>query len=264
MRDTALDPRGFARLSGRRAEIVAAVGAAGSVAVAELAARLGVSEETIRRDVRLLAADGFVRKRHGAVLRPDPTMEPPLNRRMRENADAKARIASRVATLVDDGDTVLLDTGSTTIFVAHALAGRRGLKVVTNSAEAARILAADGHAGIYLAGGEMRGDDGAVFGPQAVAFVSGFFAKTAILSAGAVDAEAGLMVFDPREAAFSQAMIAQAERVIVAADRSKFGRRAFARVCGVDRIDTLVTDAAPPADLAARLAEAGARVLVAG
>lgn len=251
------------RLSSRQLALVQLVRAHGRLSVSALAERLEVSEETVRRDVRPLAAEGLLRKVHGAVTPPDPATEPPLQRRMLENVEAKQRIARLAAEQIEDGDSVMLDTGSTTIYVARELAARRGLKVVTNSSEAARVLAMAEGASVFLAGGEMRGDDGAVFGPQATAFVGQFFARWAILSIGAIDAEHGLMDYHAREAEFSQALIARADRVVVVADSSKFRRRAFARVCGLERIDMVITDAPPGAEAAARLAECGVEVLVA-
>jgi DeoR family glycerol-3-phosphate regulon repressor len=260
-----LDPAADAeigRLSVRQLEILRLVRAQGRMSVAALAARLEVSEETVRRDLRPLAADGLVLKTHGAVVLPDPLTEPPLKRRMLENVEAKARIARAAAAEIEDGDSVMLDTGSTTIFVARELSARRGLTTITNSTEAARILAAAESARVFLAGGELRADDGAIFGPQALALVAQFVARTAILSIGGVDATHGFTDFDVREAEFSQALMERVERVIVVADHSKFHRRGFARVCGFDRIDMLITDAPPPPDMAAKLAEGRVRVTV--
>jgi DeoR family glycerol-3-phosphate regulon repressor len=251
------------RLSARQREILRLVKAQGRLGVAELAERLQVSEETVRRDVRPMAASGVLRKLHGAVGVADATTEPPLTRRMEENVEAKMRIAALAAAQIADGDSIMLDTGSTTIFVAHALAERRRLMVVTNSTEVARVLSKTEGSRVFLAGGEIRGDDAAVFGPQTVAFVGQFVARTAILSIGGIDAVHGLTDYHVGEAEFSQAVIPQVDRVIVVADHAKFSRRGFARVCGFEQIDMLITDAPPPPDAAARLADSGVTVLVA-
>jgi DeoR family glycerol-3-phosphate regulon repressor len=251
------------RLSARQSDILRLVRAAGRLAIADLATHLAVSEETVRRDVRPMAAAGVVRKLHGAVAVAATTTEPPLSRRMQENAEAKQRIAAAAAAQIADGDSVMFDTGSTTIFVAHALARRRRLIVVTNSTEVARLLSQTDGSRVFLAGGEIRGDDAAVFGPQTAAFVGQFVARTAILSIGGIDPVHGLTDYHVGEAEFSQAVIPQVDRVIVVADQTKFQRRGFARVCDFAQIDMLITDAAPPADTAARLAESGVTVIVA-
>lgn len=251
------------RLSPRQVEILRLVRSQGRCAVASLAERLQVSEETVRRDVRPMAVEGIVQKLHGAVTLPEPSTEPPLRRRMLENADAKRRIARLAAAQIEDGEPIMLDTGSTTIYVARELAARRNLVSVTNSSEAARALAAGPGAQVFLSGGVLRADDGALFGPEATAFVGRYIARTAILSIGGIDLDHGLLNYDVREAEFARAVIERVDRLIVVADRTKFGRRGFARVCGLERIDLLVTDAPPVDDIGARLQELGVTVLVA-
>jgi DeoR family glycerol-3-phosphate regulon repressor len=251
------------RLSARQSEILRLVRAEGRATIAGVAALLAVSEETVRRDVRPMAAAGLLRKLHGAVAVAAATTEPPLSHRMQENIEAKQRIAAAAAALVADGESVMLDTGSTTIFVARALARRRRLMAVTNSAEVARLLSQTEGSRVFLAGGEMRSDDAAVFGAQTVAFVGQFVARIGILSIGGIDLEQGLTNYHVGEAEFSKAVIPRVDRVLVVADHTKFGRHGFARVCGLERIDVLITDRPPPADMAERLAEAGVEVLVA-
>lgn len=250
-------------LNPRQAEILRQVRSQGRCGIGALAERLQVSEETVRRDVRALAEQGLVQKQHGWVALPEPATEPPLHSRMLENAEAKRRIAHLAARQIEDGEPIMLDTGSTTIYVARELATRRNLVSVTNSTEAARVLAAAPGAQVYLAGGNLRADDGAVFGPEANAFVGRYIARSAILSIGGIDPDHGLLNYDVREAEFAQAVIDRVNRVIVVADHTKFGRRGFARVCGIERVDLLVTDLPPPAEVGRKLAEAGVRVLVA-
>lgn len=250
-------------LSARQSEILRLVRTEGRAGIADVAAHLSVSEETVRRDVRPMAAAGLVRKLHGAVAVAAATTEPPLSHRMQENIAAKERIAAAAAALIADGESVMFDTGSTTIFVARALARRRRMIVVTNSTEVARLLSRTEGSRVFLAGGEIRADDAAVFGPETAAFARRFVARTAVLSIGGIDPVHGLTDHHVGEAEFSQAVIPQVDRVIVVADQSKFQSRGFARVCGFEDIDMLITDAPPPADAAARLAEAGVTVLVA-
>jgi DeoR family glycerol-3-phosphate regulon repressor len=113
--------------------------------------------------------------------------EAPFQRRMRENADAKRRIAREMAGLIKDGDSVMLDTGTTTSLVARELLGHRRLTVVTNSSDIARTLATMNGNKVYMAGGELRSDSGAAFGVSAIEFISKFSVAHAIISAGAID-----------------------------------------------------------------------------
>ncbi len=247
----------------RQTEILSAVRLRQACSIGELAESLGVSEETIRRNVKPLAAQGLVRRVHGGITLPETFQEPPFQRRMQANSAAKQRIAAKVASLVQNGDSLMLDCGSTTTFVAQALAGHSELVAVTNSAEIARTLAAKASNRVFMAGGELRSDDTASLGASALDFVRQFEVQHAILSIGALDRAGGLMVYHLAEAEFSRAVMARAQRVVVAADRSKFGRKGLVKICDPDRIDVLVTDAAPPPRLARRLAEAEVEVLLA-
>ena len=251
----------------RQSAILREVTARGSCAVADLARRLDVSGETIRRDIKRLASEGLLRKVHGGAMLPGSLHEASFQQRMGANAGAKQAIARAAAAHVADGDTLAFDTGTTTAYVARALAGRRDLLVVTNSLDIAGTLAggdARGGNRIFMAGGELHVELGAALGPTAVSFVEQFRVRTAFLSAGAVDSQEGLMDYELSEAQFSRALIDCAERVIVVADHTKFDRRGLVRACDLDAIDMLVTDTAPPPPLAARLDEAGVVVEVAG
>lgn len=246
----------------RQAAILKAVTARGSCSVAELARELKVSGETIRRDIRVMARQGLVRKVHGGVSVPDKLRESSFRQRLLENAEAKQAIARLAATQVQNGDSLMMDTGSTTTYVARELDEHHDLMLVTNCTEIARTLARGNNNRVFLVGGELRGDDGALFGGDAVRFVERFRSRLAILSIGAIDLAAGFMDFHPEEAEFSQAVIARANRVMVVADHSKFGRQASVMVCALEGADLLVTDQPPPPAFAKRLADAGVEVLI--
>jgi DeoR family glycerol-3-phosphate regulon repressor len=247
----------------RQATILKTLTLQGTCRVTGLAAQLGVSDETIRRDIQAMANRGLVERVHGAVVLPDLFREPDFRRRLDHNAEAKRAIARSAARHVRDGESVMLDTGSTTVYVARALAQHRDLMVVTNCAEIARGLASRNRNRVYLAGGEFRAEDSAVFGAAALRFVEQFRVRTAILSIAAIDAQDGLMDFHLAEADFSRAVIRRAERVIVVADGSKFTAQAPIKVCDLTDIDLLVTDRPPPPAAVARLAEAEVGVVVA-
>ena len=247
----------------RQSAILKAVTARGSCSVAELASELRVSGETIRRDIKAMARDGLVRKVHGGVGRLDLLWESSFRQRLAANAEAKQAIARLMAAQVGDGDSLVMDTGSTTAYVARELVGRRDLLLVTNCTEIARTLANGSGNRVMLAGGQLRGDDGAVFGAEAVRFVGRFRARLAILSIGAINLKDGFMDFYPEEAEFSRAVIAQADRIFVVADHTKFGRHAPVKVCDFDAVDAVITERPPPALFAQRLADSGVRVLAA-
>jgi len=252
------------RQAERHSAILKAVARTGTSTVTGLAAELSVSGETIRRDIRALSEDGLLVKVHGGATMPGPLKEPGFRQRLGDNPAAKKAIARAAARQVRDGDTLMMDTGSTTAYAARALLDHRDLLVVTNSADIARTLATRKGNRVYMAGGELRADDGAALGPAAASFVEQFRVRVAILSIGAIDTEDGLMDYYLSEAEFSRVVMGRAEQVIVVADHSKFGRRGLVRVCDLERIHTLITDRPPPDPFAGQFKKAGVRVLIAG
>jgi len=247
----------------RQAAILEAVTARGSCTVIELARALSVSDETIRRDLKAMARNGAVRKVHGGVRLAESLRESGYHQRLAENVEAKRAIARRAAREVADGDSLMLDTGSTTAYVARALTEHRDLMIATNSVDIARTLATRNGNRVYMAGGELRADDGAALGPVATAFVRQFRVRLAFLSMAAIDAVDGLMDYHLSEAEFSRVVMERAERTIVVADGSKFGTRALVRVAGLAAVDTLITEAPPPPPFDSLLAEAGIAVVIA-
>lgn len=251
-------------LSKRHSEIMRMLSDEGTVTISELASRLGVSLETVRRDVRPLTENGSVLKIHGAVGLAGQVGEAPFQRRMRENANAKRRIAREMAGFIQDGDSVMLDTGTTTSFVARELLDHRRLTVVTNSSDIARTLATINGNKVYMAGGELRSDSGAAFGVSAIDFISKFSVAHAIISAGAIDAGSGVMDFDLEEAEFARMMLSRGERSYVVTDHSKFGRRGLVQVAGFEAIGRVVTDAPANDEITVALEAQGAELTVAG
>lgn len=249
----------------RQNEILASVRLHGACSIIELARQFEVSDETIRRNIKPLVRAGLIEKVHGGiVLSQKLEPEPPFEKRMSERVEAKQLISARLATIINNGDSIMLDTGSTTAYVARALSQHRGLSVVTNCTEIARTLAREASNRVHLCGGALRADDWATFGSAAIDFVRQFHVNYAILSIGGVTADGGFMDYHLEEAEFSRAVIAQAEKTIVVADHSKFGNANFIRVCGFDEVDMVVVERAPPERIQAGLRDAGVAVVNAG
>jgi DeoR family transcriptional regulator, glycerol-3-phosphate regulon repressor len=235
----------------------------GRESVTALAERLNVSDETVRRHLKDLVEQGAVHRVHGSVVLAGALAEPPFSRRMKDRIAAKRAIGKAVAERVVDGMTLLIDSGSTTTYVAEALQHKTGLTVVTNSIEVARTLLGRSDCVVQLAGGTLRADVGAAVGQEAIALINEFRADLAILSIGAIDAKHGYMDFDVDEARVARAMLEQSEKTIVAADAWKFTAKARVRVCGFEPIATLVTDQPPPISLRKTLNAAGTETIVA-
>jgi DeoR family glycerol-3-phosphate regulon repressor len=252
------------RLNDRQGQLLEQLRRDRVATIAALAKGLEVSTETVRRDVRWLAAKGLVTKSHGSVAWPDRREDRPLDRRLLVNMPAKQAIAAALAKEIADGESLLIDTGSTNIYVAEALQAHRGLTAITNSAPIAQRLSQGRGSKVFLAGGEVRADDSAAFGPSTLAFIEQFTADTAIISAAAVTADTGVMDNHLCEAEICQALIRRAHRVILAADHGKFAAQGLVLACRLADINLLVTDAPPPPELARKLEAADVEVLIAG
>ena len=251
-------------VSRHESEILRLVKVRGSCSILELAEKLGVSDETVRRHVKPLVAQGQVQKVHGGIIMPDRLREAPMERRMGENRQAKIAISEAVAEIVEDGDSLIMDTGSTTAYVALALSRRTNLKVITNSTEIARTLSRQPSNQVYMVGGELSADQLATFGPSALQFIRQFNVRHAILSIGGINEKNQLVNFALAEAEFSRAAIEQAASVTIAADHTKFSRKALVAAGEVDEIDWFVTDLSPPEGFQQALAENDVTLVVAG
>ena len=247
----------------RQSEIFNLVKKHQTCTIAELAEQLNVSGETIRRNVKRLVDDGLVLKVHGGITLPFLEHEPPLLKRMATQINEKKAIAQTVAGQIENGDSVIIDSGSTTAYVAQALKDHKNLTVITNSSYIANQLAGINQNRVFMAGGELGIHDGAAYGPCAIEFISQFETQKAVLSMAAVHKDKGCMDHHLCEAELSKTIIKQAQTVIVATDASKFGRTSLMKVCELDQIDILITDEQPEELLRLRLEQAKVDTIVA-
>lgn len=248
----------------RRDRIVEIVRERARVSVDALAEELDTSRETIRRDLTDLAGRGYIRKFHGGAALPDLQGEGPFQARMADNPTSKRQIAKQAASLFRPGDTLFIDTGTTTVAFAEELVKTPGLTVITNSASIAQIMSRnDNGSRVFLLGGEYRADANEALGPLTVEQIGRFRAHDVVLTAGAVDAAAGVMDFSVEETEVARAMIAQAQTVTVLADSSKHGQVALFQVCSLDRVDRLVVDRLADKALAEALRAAGVEIRLA-
>ncbi|MFJ3891635.1 MULTISPECIES: DeoR/GlpR family DNA-binding transcription regulator [unclassified Streptomyces] len=242
----------------RHGTIAQAVGEAGRISVQELADLTGASEMTIRRDLDALAAQGVLeRVRGGArtlLLRGE---EPPFALRAREGVEAKRRIAAEVSALIADGETVLLDSGTTCLEIAHLLR-RRPVTVMPLSLQAVHVFGeSPGPATLMVPGGRPRAAEGALTGPLTLASLAALRFDTAVIGCCGLSAAQGLTAYDLDDAAVKKAAIAVARRIVVATDSTKLGHTAYAHVAPPTLLHTVVTDSAAPADEISALEDMG-------
>ncbi|MER7185869.1 DeoR/GlpR family DNA-binding transcription regulator [Streptomyces hyaluromycini] len=240
----------------------------GRLEVEEAAAELAVSAATIRRDLDQLAEQQMlVRTRGGAVVH-GVSYELPLRYKTARQASEKQRIAKAVADLVAPGEAVGLTGGTTTTEVARALAvrgdlatGAPALTIVTNALNIANELAVRPQFKIVVTGGVARPQSYELIGPLADGVLGQITLDVAVLGVVGFDVTHGAAAHDEAEAAVNRLLCERAARVIVAADSSKLGGRAFARICAAELVDTLVTDTAAEPEEVRRFEEAGIRVV---
>ena len=211
--------------------------------VEALVQELGASRETIRRDLAALDRQGLLRRVHGgATMALQKLEEGPFHHRMRQQVAAKRAMARHVAEGLRPGDSLFIDTGSTTLFLAAEISQRKGLIIITNSAEIAALCEKGEGNRVLLIGGEFRGAARETVGPMAVAQIGQLRAARAVLTVASVTGR-GVFDIDAQEAEVARAMIAQADEVTVLADGSKMGRAGVFEVCPMARLGRIVTDA---------------------
>ncbi len=247
----------------RRDHIEQRVRAAREITYAELATEFDVSEMTIRRDVEALEASGVVRRVvGGAIALQGKDTEPSFATRMADAAQEKIHIADVVADLIGVNETVILDSGSTALAVANSLRGRGlGLTVVTPSVLAALALVDEPDTTVVLTGGELRSGELSLIGAAAEDTLANYNCDTYVMGVAGIDGERGISDYHPAESRVKQAASRRADRVIVAADKSKLGRVTFVSITALASVATIVSDGAPdhPALVAAR--DAGVEVI---
>lgn len=253
----------------RHQQIMSAFHQNGFISVTDIAARIGVSTMTIRRDLELLEREGKITRTHGgaiAAMDNERAMvedeESIFDRRLAKNATAKNAIARVAATLVGPALSVGLDAGTTILTSAQQLAGRADLRIFTNNLRAALALAGAGSP-VYILGGEVRVPELSVVGSAAIKILKSHFLDLVFIGVSALD-ENGFYDFSPEDTEVKRAFIDSASRIVVLCDASKFEQRALARIDGLEAIDILVTDRAPPPRLAGALRDAKVEVMVAG
>lgn len=231
----------------RRNEILDILQKDKRVVVSELSIRYNVSEETIRRDLEKLENDGYVTKSYGgAVLNENINTEMPFNVRKNANIIGKQRIAEIVRNMVKDGDSLMLDSSSTAVFIARALKEtKRNLTIITNSVEIIIELFDTPDWRVMSTGGLALEDSFALVGPQTDQMLSGYHVNKAIISCKGIHMENGITDSNELHARNKQTMLERVEQRILAVDSTKFGVTAFAKIGGLDKISLVITDAKP-------------------
>ena len=246
----------------RRGRLLDLIRVRGFAALDELVRELGVSESTVRRDLDALEQQGAAKRTHGGVLYAGgmPRLAE-FDERQPAHWAAKRAIAATAAEIIADGETVLLDGGTTTYEVARLLVGRP-LQVVTNSLPVANLFASESRSDLVLLGGYVSPRTGVCLGPYANELLGRLHVTTTVLSAAGI-AEEGLFNAHLLLAETEQAMLQAAGRVIVVADSSKFGRKSLTLVAALSEIDVVVSDDGLGDDWRTKISAASTGLLIA-
>lgn len=230
----------------RKNEILNKLRAEQRVLVSELALYYNVTEETIRRDLDKLEKEGYATKTYGGAIWGNSTKtDLSYTIRNKTNVEAKNVIAGLVAKLVEDGDHLMLDDSSTSLYVAKKLKEKKNLTVITNSVELVVELAnVDGWT-LILTGGKLKPQSLALVGSQAQQMLSNYHVDKVLLSGKGLDFKAGLTDSSEFHAETKQSMIRAAKQRILILDNSKFDKVSFVRITDIDQIDTVVTNCPP-------------------
>ena len=252
----------------RRAEMLDFLRERGQASIHELSSEFGVSEDTVRRDVEMLAEQGSVDRTHGGV-----TISPenrrnmvPFGKRIDSQSSAKDEIARAAASLIEEGQSVIINGGTTTLALAKHLATKRGVTVVTNNLPLLPELYTRGVREIYVLGGSYRLRSQVTIGPVVLSDGTGkprsIHADWAIIGVGGLSDDGTVWTSSLPEAGMMRAMMDCASKSMLLADSTKFRKREFAEVCELSEWTTLITDQRPSSSLSEHAAEVGARVIV--
>lgn len=246
----------------RRNKIVDMVNTQGSVLVLDLSNLFGISEVTIRADLRLLEEKGLLTRFHGGAARPGSNLaetenqEVMLEDRYQLASDPKKRIAKAAAALIKEGMTVILDSGSTTLLIAEELVNMNNITVITNSLPAAFTLSDNKDITLVVCGGTVRHKTHSMHGTIAERSLQGICADLMFVGADGIDATHGITTFNEGYS-ISSVMAAAAHKVIAVLDATKFNRRGFNQVLPMEKIHCVMTDSEIAQSDIAALAETG-------
>lgn len=242
----------------------------GKITVEEAATRLEVSQATIRRDFDQLAQQQMINRTRGGAVANTVSYDLPLRYKSAKHTDEKQRVGQAAAALVSAGMVVGINGGTTTTEVARALATRpdlmrstdgSALTIVTNALNIANEMLVRPHMKIVVTGGVVRPQSYELIGALATNILRELTLDLLFLGVDAIDVSLGAAAHHEGEAATNGLMASRSRRIVVIADSSKIGRHAFARICPIERVQTLVTDTGATDEMVSALAEVGVEVI---
>lgn len=231
------------------------------VRIAQLSKNLGVTRQTIRRDLAELEKTGLIKKVHGGAILNKTNVEPSYSIRNNTNIQEKEIIAKKAVEFVDEGDAIFLDIGTTTLMMAKRLKKRNKLTVITNFLLIALELANSPGIKVIMSGGELRGEELSLSGPISNKSVENIFLDKSFIGVGGLSIEGGFTDYHLDESEFRRMMIKHSKKSYALADHSKMNVTAIFKSADIHEIDVLITDDKSPESLLKHLAEKGIEVI---
>ena len=250
----------------RRMLILSELEKHGQVSVNDLSESLGVSSVTIRNDLEQLEKKNMLLRARGGAMKISQNhvgLDYPLSDKQKKHLTEKKEIGKKAVELIEDGNTIILDSGSTTFEVAKNLGKFEELTVITNAINVANLLAEYKNINVIVPGGTLRKNSMSLVGILAEKGFQNYFCDQLFLGVDGFDTNYGISTPNIEEAHLNQIMIGMSKKVIVVADSSKFNHRGFAFIAPVTKIHTLITDKGSPGDGRAKLEALGIEVIVA-
>lgn len=227
----------------RRDSIIQILYNEGKVRVDQLSEKFSVTSVTIRNDLDFLEKKGILHRTHGgALIRKNVYEDPTIEEKQKLHINEKQRIGQKAIDLINDGDSILLDSGTTTLEIARRLKGVKNLTIMTNAIKIALDLASRDEITVMLTGGTIRRESYSLVGPDAESTIRNYNFDKLFLGVDGLDLEFGLTTPNPMEAQLNRLMVKKASEVIAVTDSSKLGRHSFSQICDLDEIGTIITD----------------------
>ena len=238
----------------RRSEMLKILNKQDNISVSDLSQMFGVSEVSIRNDLSHLELKGLlIRTRGGAIKKQPVNFDLSLNQRLKKFFKEKQKIGRKAVEYIKEGDTIVMDSGSTTLKIAKNLDKFKQIKLITNSLPIAEMVADYEGVEVIIPGGVMRPEMRSLVGPMAERNLLQYYCDIAFLAVDGIDCDYGISTPVVFEATFCKTMIDIAKRVIVVSDSSKFQRRSFVKIASMDEIDMIITDQGIPEEQRAKL-----------
>jgi DeoR family transcriptional regulator of aga operon len=237
----------------------------GYISVIDLCKELDVSSVTIRKDLKLLEDKNLLFRTHGGATLNNPyTADRPVNEKEKLQSSEKMKIGATASQFIEPNDSIIIASGTTVLALAKNIQPKESLTVITAALNVAMELVKHPNIEVLQLGGIMRKSSSSVTGPYAESILNDFFCSKLFLGVDGIDIEFGLTTASAMEASLNRKMIAVSQKVIVLSDSTKFGRRGFGRICGIEDINHIITDSGIPEHYVNHLEGMGIEVTIVG